>query len=366
MSTSLFYRLNTDQQATPVALEDLYAGPQPSACWLIGGGPSLKELPCDAIAVSPLPKMGINLAGAGKLRPTFWTSYDPTVRFHRSVYLDPGVMKFVQRRRAMDLVPETTFKVCECPATFFFDRAGGRGFQDFLSPKSAGIIDWADSMVQGIDILYRLGFRRLYLAGCDMRIQPSAAHLARTAALGLTQRTWHSLSDFLKGCQDHGIPRTELASLDAAEAYHFDEVKSLDATAQTDGHYFRIAQCLRLSRQCLARQGMELISVTPGSRLNDYFPYMTVEAALEQIHHSVGNPLTETTRGLYSQQTPRWSTDLQPMRDVKPPNWPTAATSPKPPPSVKPVDPELAIDGEGWIAAGRPFGEAYVRPDEVG
>src|SRR5262245_6793510 len=144
----MFYRLHTDHTQTPAGLEDAFGGPAPSACWLIGGGPSLAALPCDAIARSPVPKMCLNLAGPRLLRPTFWTSYDPSFRFHRSIYLDAGVIKFVHRRRAMDLVPETAFKVCECPATFFFDRQPERGFADFLAPHHSGIVDWNDTLVQ--------------------------------------------------------------------------------------------------------------------------------------------------------------------------------------------------------------------------
>ena len=57
----------------------------------------------------------------------------------------------------MDLVPETTFKVCECPGVVFFDRDAQRGFADFLPPMPAGIVDWNDTFVQAIEIAYRLG-----------------------------------------------------------------------------------------------------------------------------------------------------------------------------------------------------------------
>lgn len=360
----LFYRLDTEQRVIPGGLEDAYGGPQRSACWLIGGGPSLNDLPCAEIAASPLPKLTVNLAGSGKLRPSFWTSYDPTVRFHRSIYLDPGVMKFVHRRRAMDLVPETAFKVCECPNTWFFDRDAGRGFSNFLAPLAPGLIDWADSLVQAIDLLYRLGFRSLYLAGCELRIDPSAAQRERARAAGMPDECWHTLADFVRKGTEFGITQAELEELAPPPAYHFAEEKSLTATIQTDAHYFRIAQCLRLSRRCLTQHGLELISVTPGSRLNDYFPYRPIEDVLQQIRATVGDPTAETTHGLYTQQTPRWKQALQPMRDVKPPNWSPSTALPVP--AVVPATPELLVDGEGWVPAGQRFQQAYVAPPEVG
>lgn len=319
MSESLFFRLDTDRRAIPAPLENLFAGPQPSACWLIGGGPSLDELPCDEIARSPIPKMAINLAGTKKLRPDFWTAYDPTVRFQRSIYLDPGVLKFVHRRRAMDLVPETTFKVCECPGVVFFDRDPQRSFSNLLSPGALGIIDWADTMVQAIDILYRLGFRTIYLAGCELRVRPSAEQLARASQAGYEVRPHELLAEFIERCAEHGVSRTELEAASDWRQYHFDERKSLSAAVQTDQHYFRIAQCLRLSRSCLVRHGVELISVTPDSRLNDYFPYCSVNDVLQDIRAAVGDPDRERTRGCYTQTVDRWPKEWGPMRDVPAP-----------------------------------------------
>lgn len=362
----LFYRVDVHGRVHSLeGLRDHYSGPFPSACWVIGGGPSLAELPCDRIAASPLPKMGINLSGAGLIRPTFWTSYDPTVRFHRSIYLDGSVTKFLHRRRAMDLVPETSFKVCDCPATVFFPRQAGRGFDNMLDPRAPGILDWADSLVQGIDLLYRLGFRRLYLAGCDLRIIPSPAQIARARDAGVADDEWSGLSDFVTRCEEKGLCREELERLDPARLYHFDETKSLAAAVQTDAHYFRIVQCLRLLRRCLSQVGLELISVTPGSRLNDHFPYRSVEEVLNEIAANVGTPEQESTRGLYTEKAPRWSRPLEPMRDVKPPNWPAEPTAPAQPAAAVAAGPEIIIEEEVW-QADRPFREAYEKPQEAG
>ena len=90
-----FFRQFPDRTRQSVPWENQFAGADSSACWLIGGGPSLTQSSIQDIVVSPCPKMCTNLAGSGLLRPNFWTSYDPSVRFHRSIYLDPGVMKFV-------------------------------------------------------------------------------------------------------------------------------------------------------------------------------------------------------------------------------------------------------------------------------
>src|SRR5690606_7159058 len=132
-------------------------------------------------------------------------------------------MKFVHRRRAMEFVPETTFKVCECPAMFFFERDKSRSFADFLSSAAKGIVDWADSLVQAIDILYRLGFRALYLAGCEMRIRPSTEQIARGAEFGIEYDPREPLDEFLKKCRRAGLSDKDLEAVAPAEQYHFPE-----------------------------------------------------------------------------------------------------------------------------------------------
>ena len=85
--------------------------------------------------------------------------------------------------------------------------------------------------------------------------------------------------------------------------YHFDEVKTLNAAVQTDLHYFRVAQYLRLARRAMALSGLDIISVTPGSRLNDYFRYQSVEQVLRQIGEEIGDPQRKETRGLFDVDT---------------------------------------------------------------
>ncbi|VAX36621.1 hypothetical protein MNBD_PLANCTO02-2050 [hydrothermal vent metagenome] len=354
---SLFYCLETDKSRRDVALENQFAGPTPSACWLVGGGPSLATLPIEKIAASPIPKMTLNLAGSKLLRPTFWTSYDPTERFHKSIYLDPSVMKFVHRRRAMEMVPETNFKVCESPNTYLFDRDKERGYANFLSPTNTNIVDWADSMVQAIDILYRLGFRKLYLAGCEMHVAPSAEQIQAAKKAGVIWQPQMFLKDFLKECNAHGLSAKKLDRLAPSNLYHFDEHKAIKTASHTEQHYFRVAQYLRLARKSMATAGMQLISVTPHSRLNDYFPYLPAAEIIKQIAENIGNPSEEKTEGLYRQTESRTSSSLFPLEDFPPHNWSKKKTDhkEKQPPQKHSVknqqDGELLIEEEGYVFA---------------
>ncbi|MFO1022577.1 MAG: hypothetical protein U0903_18055 [Planctomycetales bacterium] len=347
----MFFRLNADGSQQTISLEGTFGGPFGSACWLIGGGPSLQESDWQGISASPIPKLGINLAGSGFFRPTFWTGYDPSARFHRSVYLDPGIMKFVHRRRGMDLVPETSFKVCDCPNTYFFEGDRSRGFADFVSQRHQSLVDWADTMVQGIDLLFHLGFRRIYLAGCEMRVTPTELQREAAARKGVLWSDHTRLSEFLTACEKQGLTAAMLDEIEEVSPYHFDERKSIRGAANTDSHYFRVAQYLRLSRRGMALAGLQLVSVTPHSRLNDYFPVMDTADALEEILQQVGDPQGETTRGRYRLAGPRVPQERGPMRDFRPLNWnENGVTRPEPNQlqgNLPQKDDDLIVEAEG-------------------
>ncbi|MEZ6056553.1 MAG: hypothetical protein R3C01_07600 [Planctomycetaceae bacterium] len=350
----MFYRLTTDGLREPVNLVNLYAGPTPSACWIVGGGPSLSSLPVEMIVRSVLPKFAVNLAGHGLLRPNFWTSYDPTIRFQRSTYLDASILKFVHRSRAMDLVPETTYKVCDAPGTLFFDRDPSRGFHDFLSVERSAnvadaadptqserdrefdvpepreregrgrqelVADWQDSLIQAIAIAYQLGFRVIYLVGCEMFIAPNSLQQRVAIEAGVTYVPREPLRDFVQRCGEAGLSREALSRLGSPRQYHFEESKPLDSAIHTDTHYYRVAQYLRMCRRHLAGVGVSLISATPQSRLNDFFAYRSVESVCNEIRSTIGDPQQETTLGRYTTNENRLPEGSAPMRDFPPHHW---------------------------------------------
>jgi len=336
-----FSRMNTDHQRQPVCLEGVFTGSTPTACWILGGGPSLATLPVERIAASPIPKFSVNLSGSGLIRPNFWTSYDPSARFHRSIYLDGSILKFVHRRRAMDLVPETTCKVCDCPGMMVFDRDARRGFSNWLAPDVTTIGDWADSLMQAIEIAYRLGFRVLLFAGCEMRIAPSEALMNLASQRGVPFQGMEALSEFLKRCEAAGLSRSEIESAGVGEQYHFDEEKVLTAAVQTDLHYYRVSQYLRLARRHFSDVGLQLISTTPHSRLNDYFPYESVESVIARLTAEIGEPGQEATRGLYTGLRQRTLSVTSPMKDFKPPQAMIARQNPR-------ATPEILVEKAGW------------------
>ncbi len=185
--------------------------------------------------------------------------------------------------------------------------------------------------------------------------------------------TWiegEPLAEFTRRSREAGLSGEEQRRIGLGAQYHFDEEKSFEAAIQTDGHYFRVVQSLRLCRSTFAAAGLRLISVTPRSRLNAFFSYQPVEAALDQFRLTIGDPDREPTRGLYTQTAAR-PTPTAVLKDVLPPRRKSSARKPPCPcQKVKPSppltgDPELIVEGEAWtpLLAGE-FVSHDVTPDE--
>jgi hypothetical protein len=345
----LFYRCSTDGRVFDCShLENSYGGVAPSSVWIVGGGPSLLSAPTETIKESPAPKFGVNLAGRGPdgewplIRPTMWTCFDPTARFHRSIFLDASIQKFLLGGRRMDLIPDGTEKACECPNMYFVNHET-RGYLDSFGQEYRKILHMLDSLVQAVDIAFRLGFRKLYCVGTDMRIRPSEAQIAFAESLGVVydrERGWtvwtndkkvevrsDRLSDFRDRVKEMGeVPGPLDGGSGTGEGgagerqYSFDESKRFMAACACDNHYWDRIQYLRQCRRTMALNGLQLISCTPGSRLNDWFPYMDPFEAAKSILRDVGDPSSEISLGAYSGDDKPGS-HLPFHKDIDPYGW---------------------------------------------
>ncbi len=163
-----------------VYLEGLYRG---SPVFLVCNGPSF--LPDDRLAldVPTISTMTLNNGGHG-FRSNFWICVDEPSRFMDSIWDDPTIQKFVplnffeesfSRNGEADR-PRRTVRAC--PNTFGYERVDGFSARSFLASDS---FFWGHNPCEGgahsvmlpaIKMLYYLGFRTIYLVGCDFGMSP--------------------------------------------------------------------------------------------------------------------------------------------------------------------------------------------------
>ena len=339
----LFYRTLTDGSkldSTP-AIKDSMLG---ASAILIGAGPSLHDLsPSEAYELSNLPilKFAVNSGGMGRdgdgwlLKPTYWTTFDPTERFSSLVMRDPSITKFVTGARATDPIPDTSNSLCTGPGVYCFNNEY-RGYDNFLSHASEKIVHAQDSMLQALDIMFQMGIRHVYCLGCEMKMIPSHEQVCYGQEVGVnydtlvksysdakqayTKRT-DLLSEFVKQLMDKTKQtmkevHAHLESLTREGQYAMSEQKGFAAAVKSDMHYWQRVQTLRLSRPCFERYGFKLTSVSNNSRLNDYFPHCSVQDLISDVDLSMGTYQDEITLGRYTGQAERL--ELPYAEDLKP------------------------------------------------
>lgn len=180
---------NRDRKAA-TSLRDQFAGQR---CFLLGGGPSLKS-----VDLAALQRPGITIAAmnnvATMIRPDIWFCVDQPRNFHETIWRDPGVMKFtfdkhlptcsVDSWNGKEFV-HSGLRARDCPNVWGFAHRHGWDANSFLTdhvPTWGVNSDTEDPektsrhqsvMLPSLWLLYWLGFRTVYLLGCDFTIPPN-------------------------------------------------------------------------------------------------------------------------------------------------------------------------------------------------
>jgi hypothetical protein len=157
--------------------------------FLICGGPSFGEL--DHSKLDNCWTMALNNS-VKTYRPDAWCCVDDPARFIKSIWLDPKIQKFVPfdhtEKKLWDnssdpdkwgpLLKENgeEMKVRECPNMVFYRRNEKFEAKRFLWEYT---FNWGNSkkhggsrtcMLAALKILFVLGFREVYLLGCDLNM----------------------------------------------------------------------------------------------------------------------------------------------------------------------------------------------------
>ncbi len=159
------------------------------AAFLMGRGWSATLEKREEIADAGLPVMAINDWPKDGPKPWYWCAGDPPGFYSERVWTDSDVMKFVGLHNAKAIRPRESAYAPACmakdaPNTFFFHQATDEMdvdhwlFHPFIvwgstigcegGPKQLYAHGAArSSMLIGLKILWFLGYRRIYLLGCD-------------------------------------------------------------------------------------------------------------------------------------------------------------------------------------------------------
>ena len=196
-----------DVDKRPLHLHNLYRG---AAVFVVLSGLSLLQLDLDRLDRRGIASIGVNQSPS-MWRTNFWTYVDRARKFHDGIWKDPGVLKIIPSRhfgkplqtkvdgKFLELTDQSgaAIKAKDMPGVIGYDRNAFFDPDKWLSEPS---INWGNSkrsalrnkqprclnvMFAVTKIAYSLGFRRLYLLGCDFFMddhQPYAFAQTKSAA----------------------------------------------------------------------------------------------------------------------------------------------------------------------------------------
>ncbi len=171
-----------DHHALPLA--DIYRG---RSVFLICGGPSFNKLDQSKLKQPGVITMGINNSPR-TFRPNLHCSVDSPDHWIRSIWLDPTIQKFCPISHADKFVFNSDkwefmkIRVGDCPNVIYYKRNERFIAKQYLWEDT---INWGchkdyggsrSIMLAAIRILFILGFRRVYLLGCDFDIGRRGYH----------------------------------------------------------------------------------------------------------------------------------------------------------------------------------------------
>jgi hypothetical protein len=218
-----------------VDLDGFYEG---ESLFLLGGSPTLKDLPLELLRQNGIVTLGMNNVPC-TFKPTLWVCADKPQCFSPHIYASPEITKFTMISRRGIEVPGTGRRIMEYPSMLFYGATDKYNFRNFLDP-GRDLAWWRSVFPIALQLAWRLGFRTVYLTGCGFSMPKQ------------------------KGKQ-----------------YAWDTALTPDQANYSQNTYIRDVDRLRSLKPTFDRHGFNVFSSTPGSRANGILRYVPFEEAVE-------------------------------------------------------------------------------------
>jgi hypothetical protein len=258
-SPPFFFR----HDGSSVDLVNLYRG---QSAFLLLNGKSLSNLDLNLLDSPGVITMGVN-NGSHLFRPNLWSCVDDPHRFMPSIWMDPRIMKFIPQAHFPKVILDcesnslSSVSVSSCPNVFGFRRNERFDHSSFLTEST---INWGNHgslgggrsvMLSSIRILHLLGFRTIYLGGCDFH-------------------------------------------MDQESKYFFDEARDSNAINNNMNSYRIMKGYFDMLAPVFKRAGLSVYNLNRDSKLTS-FPFMDYEEAIVRSTSTLLKELQRSTLGMY-------------------------------------------------------------------
>jgi len=227
----MFYRYTRSGLRVPVDLDGLYSG----SCFIAGGSPSLL-----LENLSLLDQPGINVLAmnntASVVPCNLWIGGDKPVCYSPRITTDPRITKFAVISRKDQQINEVAWK--HYPNMYFFGTHEKFTVGNLLKPDR-DFVWWKNTFYMALQLAWRLGFRTVYLTGCQFK-------------------------------------------MDKDKHYSYDTVLTDKQIAWNNRTYERAADNMKYLKAHFDKVGFKVISATPDSRLNEWYPTIDFRDAVQE------------------------------------------------------------------------------------
>ena len=228
----MFFRFDKGTRI-PVDLDNMFSG----SCFIAGGHPSLLKENLKLLKQPGIQVISMN--NTASVVPTdIWVGVDKVDCYSERILLNPKIMKFSMISRRDLMVGDKLMK--ELSNMYFFGATENHfNIHNFLNPHRD--MWWIKNVFPiALQLSYRLGFRKIYLIGCSFNISKDSQYSYKTN-LDDQQINWNKKT------------------------------------------YRNFVEKMKLMKPHFKEKDFEIISCTPNSLLNEFYPFMKFEDAIKEV-----------------------------------------------------------------------------------
>ena len=196
----MFYRFMKAGGRIPVDLDNMYHG----TCFIAGGSPILLKEDLGLLNQRGLNILAMNNA-ASVVPANLWVGGDKPGCYSKRVLYDQSLMKFAIISRA-SLEVEPNLKLSTLSNMFFFGTSTDFNSKNLLRPHR-DLVWWKNTFYIAIQLAFRLGFRKIYLIGCQFKISEENQYSYKSdldkRAIDWNQRTYNQVVTRMKELKPH-------------------------------------------------------------------------------------------------------------------------------------------------------------------
>lgn len=161
--------------------------------FIIGGHPSIKDMPLELLNQPGVLTMALNNVPYVFDRPTFWLTADKPNCYGGHLYHRPDIIKFARMDTSLEIPNGTTRELRTFPNLYFYELDAERYAPETFFSEGVSVAWWKSVFPISLQLAWRLGFRRIYLVGCSFWTSQSQ-HYAWGTKLTDAQRTYSQLT----------------------------------------------------------------------------------------------------------------------------------------------------------------------------